>query len=121
MAENNPIILDHPLPTYTKERLKRNLTNRAFSDQLAPMLSTPAPHRAADLINRAWSVVEKILDLAPNEKEFLEAIQKGELRPDLLFAERSKDVRTIAEHPAIGWEMANVRNHFQNKSKRRNL
>lgn len=115
------VILDHPLPTYTKERLKRKLTDRAVSVQLAPMLSTPEIPRSVDLIDRAWAVVQELLDLAPNEKEYLSAIQQGELRPQLLFPNGSEDCRMIPEHPAIGWKVVNVQNHLAKKSKRKGI
>ncbi len=111
------VILDHPLPTYTKERLQRGLTDRAVAEQLGPMLSMPAPPERGDLINRAWEVVQHLLDLAPNEKEYLAAVQKGELRPELLFAEGSGDYRVVASHPAIEWKLANVLGHLAKKGK----
>jgi hypothetical protein len=111
------IILNHPLPTYTKDRLQRGLTDRAVAEQLGPMLSMSDPPKTIDLIDRAWEVVRHLLDLAPNEKGYLAAIQKGELHPELLFAEGSEDYRVVASHPAIEWKLTNVRSHLAKKGK----
>ena len=111
------VILDHPLPTYTKERSQTGLTDRAVAEQLGPMLSMPAPSGKVDLIDRAWDAVGHLLDLDSHKKEYLAAIYKGELRPELLFSEGSVEYRLIADHPAIGWKLANVRSHLEKKRK----
>jgi predicted nucleotidyltransferase component of viral defense system len=111
-------ILDHPLPTYTKERLKGILTDRAVSEHLAPMLATREPPRSIEIVGRAWGVVQRLLALDPNEKEYIAAIQGGELRPQLLFADGSETFKRIAEHPAILWKVANVRNYLRRQSEK---
>ena len=111
------IILDHPLPTYTKDRLQRGLTDRTIAEQLNPTLSMPDQSKRVDLIDRAWETVRHLLDLAPNEKGYLAAIQQGELRPELLFAKGSQDYRVVGSHPAIEWKLANVRSHLAKKGK----
>ena len=111
------VILDHPLPTYTKDRLQRGLTDRAVVEQLGPMLSMPDPPKTVDIINRAWEVVRPLLDLAPNEKGYLAAVQQGELRSELLFAKGSQDYQVVGSHPAIEWKLANFRSHLARKGK----
>jgi hypothetical protein len=115
------IILDHPLPTYTKDRLQRGLTDRTIAEQLTPTLSMPDQSKRVDLIDRAWETVRHLLDLAPNEKGYLAAIQQGELRAELLFKENSADYRLVTGHPAIEWKLANVRSHLEKKGKRKDI
>jgi predicted nucleotidyltransferase component of viral defense system len=111
-------ILDHPLPTYTKERLKSILTDRSVSEHLAPMLATRELPRSIDIVDHAWGAVQRLLTLEPNEKEYIAAIQSGELRPQLLFTEGSEEFKRIAEHPAILWKVANVRNYLRRQTKK---
>jgi predicted nucleotidyltransferase component of viral defense system len=110
------VILDHPLPTYTKDRLKSILSDRALYENLAPMLAASEPLRSADLIDGAWAVVEQLLPLDPNEEEYIAGIERGELLPQLLFPDGSEDAKTISEHPAIQWKILNVRKHLRKKS-----
>jgi len=111
-------ILDHPFPTYTKDRLKSMLTDRALSENLAPMLASSEPLRSADLIDSAWAVVQQFIALEPNEEEYIANIQRGELMPQLLFTAGSEDAKTISEHPAILWKVLNVRNHLRKQNKK---
>jgi predicted nucleotidyltransferase component of viral defense system len=110
------VILDHPLSTYTKSRLKSILSDRALYENLAPMLAATETLRSADLIDRAWAVVEQLLPLGPNEEEYIAGIQRGVLLPQLLFPGRSEDAKTISEHPAIQWKILNVRKHLRKKN-----
>ena len=110
------VILDHPLSTYTKDRLKSILSDRALYENLAPMLAASEPLRSADLIDRAWAVVEQLFPLGPNEEEYIAGIQRGELLHQLLFRDGSEDAKTISEHPAIQWKILNVRKHLRKKN-----
>jgi predicted nucleotidyltransferase component of viral defense system len=105
-------ILDHPLPTYTKARLNSILTDRALSEHLAPMLASREPLRPADLIDRAWAVMEHFLPLDPSEEQYVAGILRGELLPELIFSPGSGDADRISGHPAILWKILNVRNHL---------
>lgn len=112
-------ILDHPLFTYTKERLQTILTDRTLSENLAPMLASSEPPVPADLIDRAWDVMHQFLSLEPHEKEYIAGISRGALLLHLLFAPGSNDTKIITEHPAVLWKIQNVRNHLANRSEKR--
>ncbi|MCJ7595848.1 MAG: nucleotidyl transferase AbiEii/AbiGii toxin family protein, partial [Desulfobacterales bacterium] len=105
-------ILDHPLPTYTLSRLKGLVTERAVVEQLAPMLSVDAPRRADDLVKQAWAVLSDFLTLSPNEVTYIASIERGEVRPELLFADDPEAAQRVTEHPAILWKVINVREHL---------
>ena len=47
--------------------MKSMLTDRALSENLAPMLASLEPLRSADLVDRAWSIVDQFLPLEPKE------------------------------------------------------
>lgn len=106
-------ILDHPLSTYTKERLKSILTDRALSENLGPMLASSKPIRSDDIIDRAWEIIQPFLTLEPNEEDYVAGIMRGELLPHLLFSNDSEDAKKIGQHPAIQWKVFNVRNHLE--------
>lgn len=110
-------ILDHPLPTYTRSRLKRLVTERVVTEQLAPMLAVAVPPRADDLVKRAWVVVEKFMTLRPNEEAYIASIERGELHPELLFTDDPESAKRIEKHPAILWKVANVRAHLARRDK----
>jgi predicted nucleotidyltransferase component of viral defense system len=114
-------VLDHPLPTYTKDRLKSMLTDRALSENLVPMLASSELVRPADLIDRAWDVIEQFLPLEPKEEEYVAGIQRGELLPHLLFTPGSEDSKKISKHPAILWKVLNVRNYFGARGQKKDL
>jgi hypothetical protein len=52
------------------------------------------------------------LTLKPNEEEFITAVQRGELLPELLFPDDPQEAERIAAHPSILWKMENVRNYL---------
>jgi hypothetical protein len=112
-------ILEHPLQTYTKDRLKNILTDQAISENLLPMLAFSEPLRSVDLIDRAWAVMEQFVVLEPNEEEFIAGIGRGEVLSKLLFKAGSENEKKINEHPAILWKVVNVRNQLAKLSKRK--
>jgi hypothetical protein len=46
------------------------------------------------------------------EREYTVAIQRGELRTDLLFPDDPEAGKRLGEHPAIQWKLLNVRGHL---------
>jgi hypothetical protein len=111
-------ILDHPLQTYTLNRLERLVTERAVKEQLVPMLAVDVPPEAKDLLKRAWAAIEDFMDLKPNEAAYISAIERGELRPELLFADDPESAKRVAHHPAILWKITNVRAHLAQREKK---
>jgi predicted nucleotidyltransferase component of viral defense system len=111
-------VLDHPLPTYTKGRLKSMLTDRTLSESLVPVLASSELLRSADLIDRAWDVIEQFFPLEPKEEKYVAGIQRGELLLQLLFAPGSEDSKKISKHPAILWKVLNVRDHLKKQQRK---
>jgi hypothetical protein len=108
-------ILDHPLTTYTLNRLEGLVTERAVVEQLAPLLSVDTPPRADDLIKQAWAEISEFLALKPNEASYIASIERGEVRPDMLFVDDPEAAERLAQHPAILWKVANVRAHLKRR------
>jgi hypothetical protein len=63
------------------------------------------------MVDRAWSVAGAFVSLEPAEDEYIAAIQRGELRTDLLFPGDAGEAARMANHPAIQWKLLNVREH----------
>jgi hypothetical protein len=104
-------ILEHPLSTYTRERLETSITERDIAERLSPMLAGPAPVRD-EIIGRAWRSLDRFLSLELNEVTFITAIQQGELKPELLFPNDPAEAVRVAAHPAILWKVLNVKNYL---------
>jgi predicted nucleotidyltransferase component of viral defense system len=102
-------ILERPLPTYGRDRLRNLLTGRAVSEQLGPMLSAAVTLRPDELAELAWSRVGPLISLEAHEEEYITAIHRGDLRLDLLFPDDAAESARLALHPAILWKLENVR------------
>ena len=91
--------------------MRRLLTAPVIEDQLVPMLADSASPDAATLIDRSWQVIEPLVRLNAEEAEYVTALGKGELRPELLAPEQPELASLLAAHPAIRWKVDNVRRH----------
>ena len=105
--------LDHPVTTYNRERLATQFSERTIREQLLPMLVASETPDSSGLVERAWSVVEPLLDVTPAEAEFVAAIERGEYLPHLLG---DPGVVRLAKHPAIEWKLHNVREHLRRRA-----
>jgi len=110
-------VLDHPLPTYTLNRLKGLVTERTVVEQLTPMLAVDTSPRADDLVKQAWAEISQFLTLKPNEAAYIASIERGEVRPEMLFVDDPEAAQRLAEHPAVLWKVTNVRAHLARRGK----
>lgn len=106
------VVLERPLPTYSRERLERQVTDQAFAEQVGPLLNARIDFAAKNLVAKAWAIVGGFLELSDAEKEFYESLDRGDLRLDLIFPDDLAEAERLAGHPAIRWKMANVRKHL---------
>ncbi len=108
-------VLDHPLTTYTKDRIEERVTDRTAAEQLAPMLMGQASIQMGDLIERSWAVISPFMTLRDNETRYISSVQRGALHPELLFQDDPEEGKRLAEHPAILWKLFNVQAHMARK------
>jgi len=73
------------------------------------MLAVEDPPDARTLADRAWETIADLLALSESELEYFAAIDRGELRLDLLFPDQPSEVARLAAHPALLWKVANAR------------
>jgi hypothetical protein len=102
--------LPHPLYSYGRDRLER-VTDEAVHEQLDPMLVPQARRSAQELREQAWSVAGPFTALSDAERDFVDGLHAGMLRPELLFADNPALAVRLETHPALLWKLDNVRRH----------
>ena len=100
--------LDHPLHTYGRERMER-LRDADIKAELLPMIGGQAAVNRDDLIDRAWQAVAPILTLEDPEREFVDRLQVGDVRLDLLFPGDSEMRERLEKWPPLQWKAENAR------------
>lgn len=102
--------LPHPLYSYGRERLSA-VTQATVDSQLHPMLVGGDRPTARALRQGAFKVVGPLLRLTAAEREFSRRIQKGDLRPELLFPRDTRMAARLRSHPVLLWKVANAQEH----------
>ena len=105
------VTLEHPLNTYSRSRFEKLVTERVITEQLLPMLVRGIRVEANHLVEQTWQTAGKFVRLAAAEEEFVSAVYRGELLPQLLFPHDQVECDRIGRHPAILWKVANVRTY----------
>jgi hypothetical protein len=113
------VILDQPISSYNRSRLEHLADERHVDEQLAPLLIVGSAPTPSVLVERAWAVASRFVDMKPNEQSFLDGIRKGALLLDLLFPAHPEEACRLADHPAILWKIENVRKHLAGKNRRK--
>lgn len=103
--------LPHPLYEYGQDRFKR-VTDRSIEEQLVPMLHGDEQPSASELKEQAWSVVEPLVMLDDEEREYIDRVHAGELSPELLFPDNEELVNRLIRYPALLWKIENVKRHL---------
>jgi len=105
-------ILPHPLQSYGLNRVDR-VDDAAIDEQLVPMLAGgPRPSRR-DLANRCREVLDPLLALTESEIEYCDRLQRGDLKPELVFGEGDPLADRFKVHPALAWKALNARRHTE--------
>ena len=105
--------LPHPLHTYRQDRLDR-VTEQHVREQLNPMLISTARLTTTELKEKAWEVVEPLLQLDEAELQYINRIHVGQICPELLFPDDAAICEMLSRHPAIRWKIENVLRHRPN-------
>ena len=100
--------LDHALHTYGRERLER-VRAVDITAELLPMIGGRAAVDREDLIDRAWQAVAPIVMLDDSEREFVDRLQVGEVRLDMLFPGDSEMRKRLEKWPPLQWKALNAR------------
>lgn len=110
--------LSHPVYSYGRDRA-RLASEDSVEQQLHPMLiqgETPEPEA---LMRQAWEVMDGLLSLTDIEREFVDRLQAGELRPELLFPDRADIAGRVGAHPVLLWKAENAAMHALRRQRKR--
>jgi hypothetical protein len=107
--------LPHPLSKYGRSRLER-VTDDEITRALPPMLRAAERPTGGELRDAAWRVIAPLLDLTEAEREYVERVQLGDLRPELVFPEDGEMAERLRRHPALLWKAENARRHTRKRS-----
>lgn len=100
--------LDHPLHSYGRERLER-VRAIDITSELLPTMGGQAVVDRESLIEQAWQAVASILALNDSEMEFIDRLQLGDLRLDLLLPGESDLRERLEKWPPLQWKALNAR------------
>jgi len=98
------------LRSYTLDRYDR-VKREDIERLLYPLLRPGDRPTTEDMTAAIRPLLVNVLDHA-REKAYLDAMARGEYRPELLFPNRPDIVERIARHPALLWKAANVAEHL---------
>jgi predicted nucleotidyltransferase component of viral defense system len=99
--------MDHDLRTYGTDRLDEAFSDKSLRDLLYPMLRSDDRPEAAEMLSLVRPLVRKIVGSA-DSTSFLDAMARGEYRPDWLFPDQPEISARIASHPALVWKAQNT-------------
>jgi predicted nucleotidyltransferase component of viral defense system len=102
--------LAHDLRSYTLDRYDR-VKREDIERLLYPLLRFGDRPTTEDMIATIRPALASVLAHA-KEKTYLDAMARGEYRPELLFPNRPDIVERIARHPAVLWKATNVAEHL---------
>lgn len=100
--------LDHPLHAYGRDRMER-VRAIDIEAELAPMLGGQKRVDRSGLIESAWKAVAPLLVLDDSEREFIDRLQVGDLRIELLFPEDREMRERLEKWPPLQWKALNAR------------
>lgn len=104
--------LDLPLTSYSVERLGR-LSEEDFNTNLVPMLAPGSLPGHLELVDSAKLALSPLLHLDDAQKAFVSCLERGELKPELIFPE--DEAPRLALHPHLRWKANNRRDHLNIK------
>ncbi len=101
-------MLPKPLTAYGIERLSA-FTQDDLDRELTPFLHNTERAMLEDLVSRAGRILDPLLHLAPEEQEYVDRLQWGEFRPELIVLGEPDFLDRLRAHPALLWKVENAR------------
>lgn len=108
------MLIHQPAPS-SLTRIRGLVTPKVVAEQLVPMLVGGEGVEAADVVDRAWERVGRLVELTGDEARYFDRIRAGELRLDLLFPRDPAEAARMARHPSLLWKIMNVRKHMKKR------
>ncbi|MSS73639.1 MAG: nucleotidyl transferase AbiEii/AbiGii toxin family protein [Candidatus Latescibacteria bacterium] len=110
--------LPHPVHSYGRART-RPVEANLIREQLHPMLLEGEAPDPEVLVERAWKIMEPLLRLTEAEKAFVDRLQVGELKPELLFPDQPDLAERVGRHPGLLWKAENAAGHAKGRRRKR--
>lgn len=111
-------VLPRPLTEYDLRHL-RGYSQADLDRELVPFLRSGEPVTPATLETQASQVLEPLLTLNEREREYVECLQWGEFRPELVVNEEPELLDRVRRHPALLWKAENARKRPRPEKPRR--
>lgn len=102
--------LDRPLHEYPIERIDRLLQSEIDS-HLVPVVARSLDIERDSLIKQCREILEPFLRFDDVEREFCDALNRGEYRPELLLSDWPQICEPLRNHPALLWKAENAKKH----------
>jgi len=102
--------LSRDFRTYTLERYDK-LNAADIEKRLYPLLRADDRPTAHEMVAVVRPILASVLD-HQKEQAYLDAMARGEYRPELLFSDNAEITARIARHPALVWKASNVAEHL---------
>jgi len=102
--------LAHDLSSYKLDRYDR-MKREDIERLLYPLLRSGDRPTGEEMIAAVRPLLKRVLG-PPKERAYLDAMARGEYRPELLFPNHPDIVERIARHPAMLWKATNVAEHL---------
>ncbi len=101
-------ILPRPLSEYSVQHLEA-FSRAGVEVELGPVLHRNARPTIDDLRRRVAPWLAERLALSAPEREYVERLQWGEFKPELLAADQPALLSHLLAHPALLWKVENAR------------
>ncbi len=101
-------ILDHPLSTYSIDRIKSRLDPLSIEMGLLPMLTVDNQVEVETVLQRAYKFIAPFLKLSTAEQDYVNGVAEGRLQLELLFPKSILEAERLSQHPALLWKIMNV-------------
>jgi len=101
-------VLDRPVTSYPVP-YRATLSQAELEEALAPVLRLGERTDLAGLGRSVTPLVSELVALSDDEREYVERIQWGEFRPELVVKDRPELIERIRRHPGLLWKAENGR------------
>lgn len=92
------------------------IDNNDFENSLKPLLRDSSDISKDIIIEKVKPFIGKLLEFSPKEKEFVnEFLDKGNLKPELLFSQYSGMADSLKRHPVVLWKQKNLIEYLKRK------
>ncbi len=103
-------VLDRPLWEYPLEHLDR-VTELEVRHTLHPLLRQDDRPTAETLRTDVTRFLAPWVELSDSEREYVERLQRGDLRPELVFPDDAVMADKLRRHPGLLWKVENARQY----------